>query len=264
MTKHSKQSTNQYSNLKKFSMQLIGLTVVFVCVLCVMYKCAWNARKEEKRYVSMEIGEIEKPTSYKIAIQYQNKPVGIKLVSPTGTEYDEYDRDADNTHYTYADTDNTITLTVDTADYGSWQLKYNHDYHNKNLKINVQEQPYNGLLPLNVTASVTGNELTIQFTPYTGNGTETVPVKYYVLGYADGSNSNGYGIKQNDIKTITTNETVTDTYEITSNFLSGRYPSIRLVTYQSECETEDPYYSNTIIKNITITDADASVTSEDD
>lgn len=247
MRQYNKQPTN---SLKRLSIQLTILAIVFSSLLFAAYRLTKKTRTNEHEYVSMAIGTIDKPTSYEIVIQYKDKPVGIKVISPTGTVYDTYTIDSDNTRYSYTDDGSAITINMDTADYGDWVLNYNHAHHNKNLKINIQEEPYNGLCPIDIKATIVNEKLLLQFMPYAKNGNEKTTVKYYILGYPDGSSSNGYGVPDNKMHEILTNELVTDTYDVTDEFLSGKHPTIRLVTYQSECNASDNYYSNTIIKDI--------------
>lgn len=261
MRNDSKQSKTEYKSIKRFCNQLTFIAIMLSILTIAGYKLASDARKQEHEYTSMVIGTITKPTSYKITIQYQNQPIDFNLLSPSGTEYNEYSKSNGSTAYTYTDDGSMITLHFNTSEYGDWILSYNHRYHNNNLKINVTELPYEGLVPTDIRAVIMDDELFFEFMPYSGTGKEHEYVNYYILGYTDGTNNGSCGIIDKDKHIIETNKKVSDTYEITDAFKSADYPNIRLVTYQTECNNSDQYYSNVIVDDIEIIN---TKTGEDD
>lgn len=264
MRKYSKQSTTEYKNLKRFCNQLTFIAIVLTVLTVVSYKIIKDIRTTEHEYTSMVIGTITKPTSYKITIQYKNRPIDFKIISPSGTEYTVYSKSNDNTKYEFTDDGTALTMCFDTSDYGEWTLNYNHRYHNNNLKINVNELPYNGLIANDIKAVIKGNTLTFEFTPYMGTGNEHIEINYYILGYTDGINNGSCGIVDGGKHIVETNTKVSDVYTINHSFMESESPSIRLITYQNECNSSDKYYSNIIIYDIEVIDTDTTEIGEED
>lgn len=232
-----------------------AVSIAFSYLTFISYKKARDIRDEEHAYASIDVIDVTKPTGCQIAIEYKNFPIGFKLVSPSGTEYSTVNISQNGTDYAYTDKNSAILIYFNTTEYGTWKLVYNHSYHNTDLRITAKEVAYNGLKPMNIQAYIKNGRLHVEFMPYTGTGNENIEINYYVLGYAKSEGGVPNAIKNNDIKTITTNMFVQDDYDVTDEFINSSNSVVRLITYQTECGNSDKYYSNVIITNIKYMDS---------
>lgn len=245
----------EYKRIKQFRNQLVIIAIVLTTLTIAGYSITRAMRTQEHEFKTMTIGTVTEPCSYEVSITYKDNPIDYQIISPSGTVFTEKKQTTGETTIVTSDTGDKILIYITTCEKGDWLLKYNHRYHNTNLKINASQTDYAGLAPMDTTAVLKGNELTFSFVPYTGNGTEKIDIHYYILGYAGSSNA-GLSFhttdKPDNELIVKTNTKVEDTYIVTDVFKNAAYKQLRLICYQTNCNKDDPYYCNVMINQIEI------------
>lgn len=249
--KHILQSRQKRRNTAiRLCFAATAVSIALLYLTFISYKKACDIRDAEHAYTTIDVIDVTKPTGCQIAIEYKNFPIGFRLVSPSGIEYSTTNISQNGTNYAYTNKNSAILIYFNTTEYGTWKLVYNHSYHNTDLHITAKEVAYEGLILMNIQTYIKDGRLHVEFMPYTGTGDENVEINYYVLGYAKREGGVPNAVKNNDIRTITTNKFVQDNYDVTDAFSDSSNSVVRLITYQTECDDSDEYYSNVIITNI--------------
>lgn len=144
---------------RKITLIIILTIMTNISLLLILGK---EIKQEKKKYIqeTYSLGEISQVGYVGFEISYDNEPIDVELISPSGKStprdyYEKYDINTQN---------HIITAYKDTTELGEWKIRF-HKGHNSLIKYRLISQPSTTIHLTNVRLLDIENEPYISFMP---------------------------------------------------------------------------------------------------